>query len=388
MVMGDSVIESVAKPLQKLHVIIPAGGAGTRLWPLSRRAHPKFLLDLLGQGISLLQGTVLRLAPLAGSITIVTGADHGHAVTQQVEDLRRQGLLSEDLPLHLVMEPSGRDSMPAIGLATALIQKWYGKDSIVGSFAADHTIGDEDGFRDTIRRAIEAATRDYLVTVGITPVTASTGFGYIRPTKQEVSPGALLVQEFVEKPPASIARQYVADGYLWNAGMFIVRSEIMLNHLARLHPGMAASLSQIADLWSARQDKGSKGTEAAIDQLWNSVPRIAFDHALAEPVAAEGGVAVTPTKEDVGWSDVGDFTALSAPKEDSPERKSHRDVINWDSPQTAVFPLPGKVTAVIGVPNVIIVDTPDALLVAGEREAQRIKELTDEVKARGREDVL
>ena len=366
-----------------LHSIIPAGGAGTRLWPLSRQGAPKFLLDLLGQGVSLLEATILRLAPISASVTIVTGPAHTEAVEGQIRRLKDAGLLSSDLDVSVVTEPSGRDSMPAIGLATALVAQKYGTDAIVGSFAADHSIGDEDAFRSVVLDAVLAARRGYITTIGIEPTSPSTAFGYIEATDQIVAPGAQLVSKFVEKPPRSVAEQYVASGYLWNAGMFVMGADTVLDHLGRLHPRMATTLGTLASLW------GGVDAEVAlqIDTLWNDLPRIAIDHALAEPVAEDGGVAVVAAPPAVAWSDVGDFAALADMRRDgafATGGTGARPVL-IDSDGSFVSGRSDRVIAVVGIERAVIVDCEDALLVTTREQAQRVKEVVDALHSRGNE---
>ena len=365
-----------------LHSIIPAGGAGTRLWPLSRQGAPKFLLDVLGNGVSLLESTVLRLAPISASVTIVTGPAHTEAVARQIQRLRDVSLLDPALQVAVVTEPTGRDSMPAIGLATALIARQYGSEAVVGSFAADHSIGDEGAFRSTVLDAVHAAQRGYITTIGIEPTSPSTAFGYIQPTDEYVAKGVQLVSKFVEKPPASVARQYIASGYLWNAGMFVMGAGTVLDHLRSLQPQMAAILDELVVAW------GDTDAEvlSQIDKLWNDLPRIAIDHALAEPVARAGGVAVVAAPADVAWSDVGDFAALA----DMGYAEKGLGVgaalsVLIDSDGAFISAPADKVVAVLGIEDAIVVDSEDALLVTTKAQSQRVKEVVDTLRLRGGE---
>ncbi|MBF0967411.1 MAG: NTP transferase domain-containing protein, partial [Actinomyces bouchesdurhonensis] len=238
--------------MSDLHVIIPAGGAGTRLWPLSRRRRPKFLLDLAGSGRSLLQGTVDRLEQSASTVTIVTGAAHREGVLAQLPEFASSDERT------LLIEPSGRDSMAAIGLAAYVVRERFGDDAIVGSFAADHLIACPELLRDAIATAIDAARHGYVVTIGLAPTEASTAYGYIAPgpVLDGDQPGASSspararrVAEFVEKPDAQTAARYVSQGYLWNAGMFIMSAGVLASHLARLLPDMHERLETIARAW-------------------------------------------------------------------------------------------------------------------------------------------
>src|SRR5699024_1174157 len=228
--------------------VIPAGGAGTRLWPLSRRARPKFLLDLTGTGRSLLQSTVERLSPLADRPPIgVTGAAHEAAVREQLAGVG---------PAQVVAEPSPRNSMPAIALAAALVER-DAPEAVIGSFAADHLIDDPDAFADSVAVACAAAEGGYLVTVGIAPTRPATGFGYIERaapgrrrapgTPGPLPAGAHPVTRFVEKPDRGRAEEFLATGrFLWNAGMFVVKASVLLDELARQIPSLAAGAREIA----------------------------------------------------------------------------------------------------------------------------------------------
>ncbi len=267
--------------LDHFWAVIPAGGAGTRLWPLSRSATPKFLLDLTGSGRTLLQQTVDRLEPVAaGRLVVVTGAAHADAVAVQLPDLGSDAVLAE---------PSPRDSMAAIGLAAAVVER-RDPDAVIGSFAADHVIADPDPFHEAVRRAAAAAADGWLVTIGITPASPSTGFGYVEVGDPlDGHDGVHRALEFVEKPDAERARAYVDGGrHRWNAGMFVARPGVLLDLLAEQDPGFAERLRAIA------ADPGR------LAELWPELPRIAIDHAVAEPAAAAGRVVVVPTDLVVG----------------------------------------------------------------------------------------
>src|SRR5689334_11568362 len=266
-----------------LWAVVPAGGAGTRLWPLSRAAAPKFLHDLGGTGRSLLQATYDRLVPLVGErVLVVTGAAHAEAVTAQLDGLPAANVIAE---------PSPRDSMAAIGLAAAIIER-QDPDAVMGSFAADHVIADAEAFRACVAEAAEVARTGVLVTIGIEPDFPSTGFGYIRLGERlDGFPTAHAVAEFVEKPDAVTAASYLATGeYRWNAGMFVARASVILDLLAEEHPKLAADLRRIA------------AEPALLAELWPGLTKIAIDHAIAEPAAAAGRVAVVPGA--FGWEDI------------------------------------------------------------------------------------
>lgn len=370
-----------------LHVIIPAGGAGTRLWPLSRRTRPKFLLDLTGAGESLLQGTVDRLQSVAASTTVVTGVAHIAAVADQLPQIPRENLLAE---------PSPRDSMAAIGLAAAVIAQRQGRDAVVGSFAADQTIADETAFTDAVLQATALAKEGWVVTIGIEATAPSTAFGYIHCGKNLELPGAPAGQQvlgFTEKPDADTASQYLATGnYRWNAGMFVSQAGILLDHLAQQKPELAAGVEAIAAAWDTPE------REETLASIWPNLEKIAIDHAIAEPVAAAGGVAVVPAS--MGWDDVGGFDALSelvAPQDEGPaagvavltDRDGKlTDVEALGSDGALVAAASGRKITLLGVPGVVVVDTPDALLVTTAQQAQSVKTVVDRLKTEGRDELL
>lgn len=349
--------------LDHFWAVIPAGGSGTRLWPLSRSSHPKFLHDLTGAGRTLLQSTYDRLEPLCGSrMMVITGRDHRAAVVEQLAAMN---------PDHVVAEPSARDSMAAIGLAAALLEK-RDPDSIMGSFAADHVIADPAEFRRVVERAVEVAADDWLVTIGIDPTTPATGFGYIAAGEPLGRDGAFVVREFVEKPTREVAEAYVAEGYRWNAGMFVARPGVLLDLLAEGDPEFAARLRGIA------------ANPMLMPRDWPRLPKIALDHAVAEPAARAGRVAVVPG--DFGWDDVGDFASLRSilPGSGHAVLGDAGQVHAIDS-DALVLPSGDRVVAIIGVDDIVVVDTPDALLVTTRERAQDVKKIVEALKASGRE---
>lgn len=355
--------------IEHFWAVVPAGGAGTRLWPLSRRARPKFLHDLTGGGRSLLQATVDRLGPLAADrVLVVTGRAHRDAVAAQLAGLPADAVLAE---------PAPRDSMAAIGLAAAVLET-RDPQAVMGSFAADHVITDDDAFADCVRRAVDAAREDWLVTIGIAPTHAATGFGYIRQGDPlPGQPGVYAVARFVEKPSADVAASYLAAGHhLWNAGMFVARPGVLLDLLAHHHPDFAAKLRAVA------ADLGS------LDEVWPTLPRIAIDHAVAEPAADLGRVAVVPGT--FGWDDIGDFanlrTLLPATPDGVAVLGDPRRVRVVDA-SGLVVTHPDRVVAVIGLDDVVVVDTGDALLVTTTDRAQDVKALVESLHETGHQDL-
>lgn len=355
--------------IEHFWAVIPAGGAGTRLWPLSRSSAPKFLHDLRGEGRTLLQETRDRLAPLVDDrVIVVTGQAHHEAVIAQLPEVSADSVIAE---------PSPRDSMAAIGLAAALLER-SDPDAVMGSFAADHVITDPAAFAESVRRAVQVARDGWLVTLGIEPTSPSSAFGYVHvgdplPGHE----GAARVREFVEKPSTATAQGYLSTGrYRWNAGMFVVRPGVLLDLLGEWHPGFAADLRAIA------------ADRSRLSELWPGLPRIALDHAVAEPAAAAGRVAVVPSS--FPWEDIGDFDALATLLERAGAATSvlgdASGVLAVES-SGLVVPAGGRVVAVVGLDDVVVVDTPDALLVTTRSRAQQVKQVVAALKESGRADL-
>jgi mannose-1-phosphate guanylyltransferase len=347
--------------------VIPAGGAGTRLWPLSRSSAPKFLRDLTGSGRSLLQGTYDRLVPaVEDRFLVVTGRPHRDAVAAQLPELVVEAIIAE---------PSARDSMAAIGLAAALLER-RDPDAVMGSFAADHVIADPEAFRQSVATAVDVARDDWLVTLGIEATHASTAFGYIRlgdPLPRH--PEAYAVHSFVEKPSADVAEDYLATGhYRWNAGMFVVRPGVLLDLLGAGDPGFAAALRDIA------------ADPARLDDAWPMLPKIALDHAVAEPAADAGRVATVPA--GFGWDDIGDFDSLATMLGgEGVSVLGDADQVEAIDATGLIVPAGGRMVAVVGLDDVVVVDTPDAVLVTTRARAQQVKQVVNALTARGRDDL-
>jgi len=268
--------------------------------------------------------------------------------------------------------------MAAIGLAAAMLEH-RDPESVIGSFAADHVIGEPDVFADCVREAVAVARTGYVVTIGIEPTRPATGFGYIHVGDRLSVPGApsgRQVRSFVEKPDETRAQAYLDTGeYRWNAGMFVVKASVLLDLLADGHPDLAASLRTIA----AEPDR--------LAELWPGLTKVAIDHAVAEPAAARGRVAVVPG--EFTWDDVGDFASLGSLLSDTPSIPGlkvlgERDLVLATDTTGLVIPGSGRIVAVLGLDDIVVVDTPDALLVTTRARAQDVKILVDLLKATGR----
>jgi mannose-1-phosphate guanylyltransferase len=346
-----------------MFAVIMAGGTGTRLWPLSRRKRPKQLLPLTGE-TSLLQQTAARLASLLQphDVYVITAAAHVRATQEQLPQLPPDNVLGE---------PLARSTAVAAGLATVLARR--ADDEVALVLPADHYIADQERFAEGLRDAARTAERGYLVTLGVTPTPASTAFGYIKVGDRLHPAGAAaLVERFVEKPDAATARQLVDEGSLWNAGIFAWRSYAFRQALERFQPELAAALQRIAGLHRV------PGWMGEVRDILEPLPAIQIDAGVAEAAAAEGRMAVVPL--DAGWSDIGSWSALLealSEREGSSlvasgrhlDRGSRRVLVHGDQ----------RLIVTVGLEDVIIVDTPDALLVCHRESAEEIKPVLDEI---------
>jgi mannose-1-phosphate guanylyltransferase len=274
-----------------------------------------------------------------------------------------------------------RGSMAAIGLAAAILER-RDPDAVLGSFAADHVIGEPEIFQECVLEAVAVARAGYVVTIGIEATFPATGFGYIREgeaLKIEGAPHGLKVRSFVEKPDEATARSFLETGeYHWNASMFVVKAKVLLDLLAQFEPRLAAGLRLIA----AEPDR--------LGELWPGLPSLAIDNAVAEPAAARGRVAVVPGH--FSWEDVGNFASLgrllptfaSAP---GLNILGEVGLVLSKDTTGVVIPGSGRTVAVLGLEDIVVVDTPDAVLVTTRAHAQDVKFLIEKLKARGRSDL-
>jgi mannose-1-phosphate guanylyltransferase len=362
-----------------LYAVIPDGGSGTRLWPLSRAAHPKFLHALTGSPASLLQATVDRLAGLcpADNVIVVTGTAHAAAVARQLPAVPADNIL---------VEPTPRDSCAAIGLAAAVIAE-RDPTALMGSFAADQLVADVEAFRAAVRAAAEGARTGLLMTIGITPTRPETGYGYLR-CGGTIDGPVRSVEEFAEKPSRERAVAYVDSGrYLWNASMFLWRVDVFLAELARQQPDLHDGLRRIAAAWQ------TPSRDETLGEIWPALKKISVDYAVMEGAAAAGLVGTVPG--DFGWNDVGDFNTVGDVLAgdgsgnvvlDADDAKG--DVILHESTGVVVVPRSGRLVAAVGLTGIVIVDTDDALLVCPRERAQDVKAVVDGLKARGSTDYL
>jgi mannose-1-phosphate guanylyltransferase len=354
--------------------LILAGGRGTRFWPRSRRSSAKQVLRFFGER-SLIQQTVDRLSPVIPPerIFVLTNEHLEAEIAAQLKDVPRRQILAE---------PAQRNTAPAIGLA-AHILKSLDPDAVMGVFPSDHVIGNPRGYVHLLKPAFEAARQGKIVVLGIPPRWAETGYGYIE-FPAGVQAGALSpspVLKFREKPgPATAARFVNAGNFLWNAGMFFWRASVLLDALREYRPKIASLLATLPGFHSRQ-------FAARLREGFPLCENISIDYAVLEP-AAKANRVVGLAADDIGWNDVGSWNAVyelykkdvhgNALRSDSLIEKSKGVYVDAD----------GKLVALLGVKNLIVVDTPDALLIAHRRRAQQVGELVKRLEKSGREDLL
>jgi mannose-1-phosphate guanylyltransferase len=356
-----------------MFAIVMAGGSGTRLWPLSRRGSPKQLLALTGE-TSLLQQTVARLGNLLPphDIYVITSQAHVRATQEQLPQLPPDNVLGE---------PLARSTAVAAGLATVLARRE--SDEVALVMPADHFVADEGALVSALQEAARTAERGYLVTLGVVPAHAATGYGYIKVgARLHKGVPTALVERFVEKPTATAATAMLGEGgYLWNAGIFAWRVYAYRQALERFQPELAAALDRIAALHR------TPGWMSEVRSIMEPVQAISIDVGIAEPAAADGRMAVVPL--DAGWSDIGSWSALL----EALSARSGASLVasgqHLDRGSERVLVHGGdRLVVTVGLRDVIIVDTPDALLVCALDRAEEIKPVLDEIAEKAGERYL
>ncbi|MEW6107723.1 MAG: mannose-1-phosphate guanylyltransferase/mannose-6-phosphate isomerase [Nitrospirota bacterium] len=378
-----------------MKAVILAGGSGTRLWPLSRQEYPKQFLKI-NNSASFLQQTVKRILPLVSEkdLVIVTNEKYKFHV---ISDLNEVG---HGLAENLILEPVGRNTAPAIGLAAIYCKEKLGcsEDEVILVLPSDHMIKPEDKFRNYINSAVEIAKNGYLVTFGIKPTRPETGYGYIKTSKEyavnskqstsakdgkdyEAGAGqhktrghgpeatSYLVEQFTEKPGIETAQEYIKEGdYYWNAGIFAFTIGSILGELGRQKPGISALLQN--------------GFDSALSSF-SEMPDISIDYAVMEPAEK---VAVIPM--DIYWNDIGSFDSMYEIFESDNEGNVHTgDVISIEGRNSFVIGNK-RLIATIGLDGMVIVETDDAVLISKKDQTQKVKEIVNKLKAKQRQEAI
>lgn len=344
-------------PALKTIAVIIAGGSGTRFWPSSRRALPKQFLKLSGDR-SLITDTAFRVEGLADEVMVACGATHVPLAEQHL-GVQKRGL---------IVEPRARNTAPAIALAVRHVLSVMGGDAVMFVLPADHFVRDIKGFQSALRAATAACEDGSIVTLGITPDRPETGYGYIA-RGNSVGDNVYAVSRFVEKPVLADAEKFLAAGtYAWNAGIFVFKASAMWDALVKFAPEVAGPLVE----WKPGQDDVLK---AAFDKM----PSISIDYAVMEKAP---NVKVIPTS--CGWSDVGSWDALPEVREaDAAGNVVSGDALLIGSKNNVVFNSSKKKVCVLGIEDLIIVETEDTLLVMPKGAGQRVREVVDALEKTG-----
>jgi mannose-1-phosphate guanylyltransferase len=357
-------VKSAVKTNSNFYPIILAGGRGTRFWPLSRKRRAKQLLALDGKQ-TMIQQTVSRLLPLAPAkrFWVITNEDSQREIVRQVPRLKRQ---------QIIAEPAGRNTAPAIGLAAFILLR-SDPDAVIGLFPSDHVVGDEDRYRQTLEKGIKiAAEGDNIVVLGVRPTRAETGYGYIEASANPMQE-AFRVRRFTEKPDAKGAAKFVAAGnYFWNSGMFLWSARTLADALREHLPKTAPLLEKIASTFGTGKFIGT------LRRLYPMCENISVDYAVLEPRSSKGEQSsnIFCLPADFGWNDLGSWTALH---EHSVARSRPADgnMISGKGTFTLnaagnYIHAPGKFVAAVGVNNLVVVETDDALLITTREQAQDV----------------
>jgi mannose-1-phosphate guanylyltransferase len=357
----------MGKEKLSIHAVILAGGRGTRFWPRSRTRTPKQLLNIVGKN-TMLEQTVARLRPLipAERIWTVTNSEQAAAVRKQLPAAGRK---------HVLTEPVGRNTAAAIGLAAIHVRHAAGGDALMAVLPADHYIELDKKYREIVSAALDVARHPgRMVVLGIPPARPETGFGYVERMGESVGakgfPVFFAVRRFTEKPELKLAQEYVASGnYHWNAGMFFWRVSTFLENLKQFLPKTYEALEKLS------ASIGSRNYEPKLRAIYPKLENISVDYSILEPATrAEGALRVFVIPAEVGWSDIGSWGAVHGLLLD----KNCADGNVFVSPGYALgasgnlISCPGKIAALIGVHDLIVVDTPDALLVCPRDRAQDV----------------
>jgi mannose-1-phosphate guanylyltransferase / mannose-6-phosphate isomerase len=350
--------------MSRIIPVVMCGGAGTRVWPESRESLPKQFIPLIGETSTFQSIVKILMDPAVfAEPVVITNVDYRFRVAEQLDEIGAKATI--------VLEPMRRDSGPAVATAAVLAAR-LAPDAVVAVLAADHVFSDAKRFADLCQEAGEAAARGLIVTFGVKPDHPATTYGYIRPGEPLDASGKLRkVAAFVEKPAAAEAERFVAEGYFWNSGNFVFRADVMIGEIRRFEPAMANAAQEAVA--GARKDLDFlllDGTSFA------HAPKKSIDYAVMERTDKAAMIAA-----DVGWSDVGLWsTVWRLSERDSDGNSLRGSAVALDS-RNILVRSSEQLTAVVGLENIVVVSTPDAVLVADLQHAEMVKQLVDKLKA-------
>jgi mannose-1-phosphate guanylyltransferase len=383
-----------SKTEQKFAPVILAGGSGTRFWPRSRKARAKQVLALNGER-TMIQQTVERLAPLSdpAEMWVITNSLLADLIAEQLPEVPRE---------HILSEPAARNTAPACALAAFLLEKTE-PETVIGIFPSDHAVKNGARFAEVVRAGVAiAASGEKIVVLGVPPTRAETGYGYIELgatiDPSQVAEGEIAsrrVKRFTEKPHAALAEQFVASGnYVWNAGIFLWTARTLANAIREHSPAMAPLLERIADAyWTSKVE-----FDRVFAEVYPLCENISIDYAVLEPRSAKGeeGAEIYCLPGDFEWNDLGCWSSLHEYVADCPpEKVSVANVFDGEDPLCISIDstgnyvhAPGKVIALVGVSNLVVVQTKDALLITTRERSQDVGKVVAELKSAGRDDLI
>lgn len=354
-----------------------AGGSGTRFWPASRSGYPKQFLPILGKR-TLVEETLSRISPLFSDENIhivINRVHHKHAVR-----------LFGERKISIIEEPFGRNTLPCIGLSGLHIRRAEGNDNVVlVILPADHYIGEVEIFLKTIETGISLAEEGGFITIGIPPARPETGYGYLKKTGDGFSRfgvRAYEVERFVEKPDERLALEYLQSGdYLWNAGIFLMRLDVLFAEIERYQPEL------FRDLCLIEKAMGKKSHSSVVEEVYQGIKGVSIDYGIMELT----GEKILAMEGMFPWSDVGSWQGLYELLRQRHDREGNISGENQfliDTHNSFIYSLTGRFIAVMGLSNVLVVDTEDGILVGDLTQSQRVREITEFLKKNGREDLL
>lgn len=352
------------------YVVIMAGGVGSRFWPRSKQRKPKQLLRIFGEN-TMIQDTVNRMDGIVKKENIFV-------ITNKIQKPRVKDQLPNIPEENIIAEPFGKNTAPCIGLAAAIIEK-KSKDAVIITLPADHLIKDVDKFQQTIKTAVEyAGSSDGLVTIGIKPTHPETGYGYIQINEENAEDSVHKVLTFAEKPNLETAERFLEDGdFLWNSGMFIWKVDSIISEIRNFMPDLYEGIQEIKEAW------GTAEFEPVLTKVYGQLKSISIDYGIMEK-----SEKVYLTKGDFNWNDVGSWESVyNLTEKDEKKNALIGDVYTQNTEGAYVFS-PRKFTAVIGLKDVVVINTQDSLLVCDRKKSQDVKNVVDHLKFHKKTELL